>query len=89
MQNRDEPLTMSRPVSADATWSVEAFTVGDIRDRVEPVTCTGDDDEHEPTEAAVAETGVGFVVYRCPECGFRACYRHGRGDEAPCCGPRG
>lgn len=80
---------MSRPVSADATWSVDAFAVGDIRALVEPVTCTGGEDEqHEPTEATVAETGVGYVVYQCPECGFRACYHHGSGDEAPCCGPR-
>ncbi len=80
---------MIQPVAADASWPVEEFSVGDIRELVEPVTCTGGGDEdHEPTEATVADTGVGYVVYRCPECGFRACYHHASGDEAPCCGPR-
>ena len=80
---------MSRPVCHDVAWPVEPVPVGEIKALVEPVRCRGGEaGAHDPVEATCVETGVGYVVYECPECGLRALYYHDRQGSDPCCGPR-
>lgn len=81
---------MAVAIDHDVAWSVDAYAANEIRELVEPVRCRGNNGEdHEETEAELAESGPGYVVYACPVCGFRALYKHGKGEEAPCCAPRG
>lgn len=81
---------MSLAIEHDVAWPVAAYAVGEIRDLVEPVVCRGDEStDHEPAVAAPVESGPGYVVYACPECGLRALYHHSKGDAEPCCSPRG
>ena len=72
--------------------SVESIVASEIRDAVEPVACTGpDDDEHERREMTVVDTGVGTVVYECPACDVRVLYAYdadSTDDDWVCCGPR-
>lgn len=80
---------MVQGVAHDVSWSVEPFVVSDIRDLVEPVVCRGGETvDHDGVEAGCVETGVGYVVYECPECGLRALYHHSKTDADPCCSPR-
>ena len=80
---------MIQGVAHDVSLSVEPIVVSDIRDLVEPVVCRGDETgDHEATEAECVDTGVGYVVYECPECGLRALYHHSKSDSDPCCSPR-
>ena len=68
---------------------VEPLVVSEIRELVEPVRCRGGDlTDHEPVEADCVETGVGYAIYECEECGFRVKYYHSTEESAPCCGPR-
>ncbi|MFB6266918.1 MAG: hypothetical protein ABEI31_04595 [Halodesulfurarchaeum sp.] len=81
---------MNRPSEQGASQPVEPIVVSEIRDLVEPVRCRGGDvTDHDPVEAECVETGVGYVTYECPDCGFRMTYYHASGEADPCCAPRG
>lgn len=80
---------MSKSGDKVVSMPVEPVEVGEIKALVEPVRCRGGDiTDHLPVEAECIETGVGYVVYECDECGLGVRYYHATDTADPCCSPR-